>query len=74
MLELKADATPQEAIAQIKNKEYCEKLRKENVKDILAVGLSYDTGKKEHHCIITDITYTTEPERHTSACNSRSGQ
>ncbi|WP_251206048.1 AAA family ATPase [Acetatifactor aquisgranensis] len=56
ILELKADSTPQDAIAQIKNKEYCEKLRKENVTNILAVGLSYDTGKKEHLCTITDLS------------------
>jgi len=55
VLELKADATPKAAIAQIKNKEYCEKLKKENVHYILAVGLSYDTNKKEHQCIIEQI-------------------
>ena len=55
ILELKADDTPEAAISQIKNKEYCEKLRREKIADILAVGLSYDTKKKEHRCIIQKI-------------------
>ncbi len=55
ILELKADDTPEAAIAQIKGKEYCEKLRKEKVEQILAVGLSYDTGKKEHQCFIEEV-------------------
>ncbi len=55
VLELKADATPEDAIAQIRNKEYCEKLRKEKVERILAVGIAYDTGKKEHRCRIEDV-------------------
>ena len=53
--ELKADATPETAIAQIKEKEYSEKLRKVNVKKILAVGINYDTREKEHQCIIEEI-------------------
>ncbi len=55
IIELKADATPETAIAQIKEKEYSEKLRKVNVKKILAVGISYDTREKEHQCIIVEI-------------------
>ena len=55
IIELKADATPKTAIAQIKEKEYSEKLRKVNVKKILAVGINYDTRKKEHQCIIEEI-------------------
>lgn len=39
----------------IRNKEYCEKLRTENVEKILAVGLSYDTGEKVHRCVIEEI-------------------
>lgn len=46
---------PEAAIAQIKSKEYYEKLRKENVKNILAVGISYDTDRKEHQCMIEEI-------------------
>ncbi len=55
IIELKADATPETAIAQIKEKEYSEKLWKVNVKKILAVGISYDTREKEHQCIIEEI-------------------
>lgn len=55
ILELKADETPEAAIAQIKCKEYCEKLRRENVCRILAVGISYDSRKKEHQCVIEEI-------------------
>ena len=55
ILELKADDTPEAAIAQIRGKEYCEKLRKEKVEHILAVGLSYETAKKEHQCVIEEL-------------------
>ena len=55
ILELKADDTPESAIAQIRNKEYYEKLKKENVKNILAVGISYDTHSKEHQCVIEKL-------------------
>ncbi|MDE7476348.1 MAG: ATP-binding protein, partial [Lachnospiraceae bacterium] len=55
ILELKADKTPEDAIAQIKEKEYSEKLKKEHVTYILAVGLNYDTQKKEHQCIIEEL-------------------
>ncbi|MDE7415653.1 MAG: ATP-binding protein [Lachnospiraceae bacterium] len=55
ILELKADATPAAAIAQIKEKEYSEKLRKEDVTYILAVGISYDADKKEHQCAIEEL-------------------
>ncbi len=57
ILELKADDTPEVAIEQIKKKEYCEKLWKENVTNILAVGLSYDTEKKEHQCVIEKMQH-----------------
>ncbi len=56
ILELKANDTPEAAIAQIIEKEYCEKLQKENVENILAVGISYDTEKKEHQCVIENIS------------------
>ncbi|WP_331491200.1 PD-(D/E)XK nuclease domain-containing protein [Schaedlerella arabinosiphila] len=55
ILELKADDTPESAIAQIRNKEYYEKLKKENVKNILAVGISYNTHSKEHQCVIEKL-------------------
>ncbi len=55
IIELKADKTPQDALAQIQQKEYSEKLKKENVSAILAVGISYDTARKEHECLIEEI-------------------
>ncbi|MBD5458760.1 MAG: AAA family ATPase [Lachnospiraceae bacterium] len=55
IIELKADSLPEAAIRQIKDKEYCEKLWKENVKNILVVGISYDSKKKEHQCMIEEI-------------------
>ncbi len=55
ILELKANKTPENAISQIKEKEYCEKLKKENVTHILAVGINYDTRVKEHQCVIEEL-------------------
>ncbi len=55
ILELKADDTPESAIKQIKDREYCERLWKENISHILAVGLGYDTKRKEHRCLIEEI-------------------
>ena len=55
ILELKSGDTPEAAIAQIKNKEYCEKLKKEHVEEILAVGISYNIDKKEHQCVIEEL-------------------
>ena len=55
ILELKANTIPETAVAQIRDKEYCEKLKKENVTHILAVGINYDTKKKEHQFIIEEL-------------------
>lgn len=55
IVELKADSTPETAIAQIKEREYSEKLKKENVENILMVGIGYDTNKKERQCKIEEI-------------------
>lgn len=55
ILELKAGSTPDAAIMQIKEKEYCEKLKKENVLQILAVGINYDIREKEHQCVIEEL-------------------
>ena len=54
VIELKADCNPETAISQIIEKEYCEKLRKENIGKILIVGISYDSHNKEHQCIIEE--------------------
>lgn len=55
MIELKADSTPKDAIRQIREKEYCEKLKSEMVTKILLVGMNYQTDKKEHQCMIEEI-------------------
>ncbi|MDE5931234.1 MAG: ATP-binding protein [Lachnospiraceae bacterium] len=52
IIELKADGTPDAAIRQIRDKEYCEKLKKENIEKILMVGINYSTDQKEHQCRI----------------------
>ena len=59
ILELKVDASPEEAIEQIKEKQYDLKLRgrlgedKEN--KILAVGISYDKKSKNHKCRVETL-------------------
>lgn len=56
IVELKKDEIPETAIKQIKEKEYVEKFKKENVdKKILAVAICYDSKKKEHRCKIEEI-------------------
>ncbi len=55
IIELKSDSSPEAAILQIKNKEYSEKLRKKKVGSILAVGINYDSRKKEHQCLIEEL-------------------
>ncbi len=55
VLELKADSTPLDAVRQIKEREYCEKLKKEQVKRILIAGINYNTTTKEHSCVIEEL-------------------
>ncbi|MCD8395648.1 MAG: ATP-binding protein [Lachnospiraceae bacterium] len=58
ILELKVDHTPEEAIAQIKQKQYALRFKgKMGEKPrytgrILAVGIGYDKQNKDHHCKI----------------------
>lgn len=52
IIELKADSTPEDAIRQIRKKEYWEKLKKESVEKILLAGINYDKRTKEHQCRI----------------------
>lgn len=56
IIELKADDTTDNAIQQIKEKEYYEKFKKEH-KDskILLVAICYDTKTKEHQCKIEEL-------------------
>lgn len=61
ILELKVDHKPEEAIAQIKEKEYALRFqgktaeRKEYTGHILAVGISYNSKTKEHECKIEQL-------------------
>lgn len=55
IVELKTNTSPETALKQIKEKEYCEKLRKENIDNILAVGISYNSQTKKHQCMIEKI-------------------
>lgn len=61
ILELKVDSTPEEAIAQIRNKNYVLRLKgKMGEKPkytgrILAVGISYDRKTKKHSCKIETL-------------------
>ena len=61
ILELKVDYKPEEAIAQIKEKEYALRFkgktaeRKEYTGRILAVGISYNSKTKEHECKIEQL-------------------
>lgn len=61
ILELKVDHTPEEAIAQIKAKDYALRLkgkmaeRSEYPGRILAVGISYDKETKEHQCKVEEL-------------------
>ena len=56
ILELKKDDTPENAIKQIRKKEYVEKFKKENEsRRMLLVAVCYDSKEKEHSCIIEEI-------------------
>ena len=51
IVELKCDSSAQGAIAQIKEKQYMEKLL-EYKGNLLLVGINYDKETKKHQCII----------------------
>ena len=61
ILELKVDHTPEEAIAQIKEKEYALRLKGKlaakihHTGRILAVGIGYDKGTKQHRCKVEEL-------------------
>ena len=56
IIELKVDATPEEAIRQIKAKDRGRMAEKEKYKGrILAVGISYDKTTKEHFCKVEEL-------------------
>ncbi len=51
IIELKYGKSAEEAIKQIKRRDYMSKVR-EHTTDILLVGINYDRETKEHQCII----------------------
>ncbi len=61
ILELKVNDTPENAIQQIKDKDYKAKFlgkmaqNKRQIGRILAVGISYDKEKKDHHCKVEEL-------------------
>ena len=61
ILELKVDHTPEEAIAQIKEKEYALRFKGKTAEQgkytgrILAVGISYNKETKEHNCKVEEL-------------------
>ena len=54
VVELKWDKSAEGAIAQIKNKQYCESLKDYQGK-ILLVGINYDKKTREHNCVIEEM-------------------
>lgn len=60
-MELKVDHTPEEAIAQVKEKDYALQFkgktteREKYTGRILAVGISYDKETKEHACKVEEL-------------------
>ena len=61
ILELKVDASPEEAIAQIEKKKYALRLmgklgeKQKYTGRILAIGISYDRKTKEHFCRVEEL-------------------
>ena len=53
ILELKVDGSCEQAITQIREKNYMQKV--ENCKEILLVGINYDSRNKHHECQIEKI-------------------
>ena len=64
ILELKADHSPQEAIAQIKQKNYILRFTGKMVQEwrkphrILLVGIGYDKKTKKHRCEVEEVLRT----------------
>ena len=55
ILELKKDATVDDAMRQMKEKEYFQKFIQEHENNLLAVAICYDSKTKEHSCKIERI-------------------
>ncbi|MCI8503393.1 MAG: hypothetical protein HFH00_06105 [Dorea sp.] len=54
ILELKIDDTPENALQQIKERNYLQAV--ENYDEVLLVGISYDKKSKKHFCLIEKAT------------------
>ncbi|MGN0001166.1 MAG: AAA family ATPase [Marinilabiliaceae bacterium] len=54
IVELKRDATPQQAIEQIKTRNYAEAFANHPGRGVLLVGITYDTKNKKHQCLIEE--------------------
>jgi hypothetical protein len=55
VIELKCGKSADEAIKQIKDRKYMEKVR-QHTSDILLVGINYDRDSKTHTCVIEQET------------------
>jgi hypothetical protein len=55
VLELKVDKKAEDAIKQIKEKNYVQKVK--NCASVLMVGIAYDKAKKKHQCVIERYKY-----------------
>ncbi len=55
VIELKADSTPEKALEQIREREYCEKLRREGIESVILAGINYDTVRKVHQCRMEEV-------------------
>ena len=55
ILKLKKQAAVDEAMKQIKEKEYFQKFIQEHENNLLAVAICYDSKTKEHSCKIERI-------------------
>lgn len=54
ILELKVDDSAENAIRQIKQKNYMQKV--EEYGEVLLVGIDYQKKEKRHHCVIEKIS------------------
>ena len=64
IIELKCGKSAEEAIAQIKERKYVEKVR-QHTDNILLVGINYDADSKRHTCIIQNASEAeTSPNPH----------
>ncbi len=51
VLELKVDDTCRNVLAQIRERNYLQKVAG-HAEEVLLVGISYDRGRKKHECVV----------------------